>query len=699
MQNYVTFRVEEQIAIVSLNVPDSSVNILGATFLQELEHIANELRESPGLQGAVVISEKSSGFIAGADIQEIEKVTDSERAEELSATGQRIFSKWADLPFPVVAALHGHCLGGGTEFALACHFRIAAQDAFLALPEVRLGIMPGWGGTQRLPRLISLETAVNIILTGRNVSAKEALKLGMVDALSNKDDLLADALKLVRQAAADSKPLLQRRSARNNSLKVWLLEKNPLGRFMLFHWALKHILRQTRGHYPAPLRALETIRHGYRRPLAEGLKLEARNLGRLAVTPESKNLIHVYNLSQRPKKSADEKTSLQLAQAAVLGAGVMGGGIAYQLASRDIPVIMKDIRDEAIVAGMTHARALFNKKFSKKDNGPAIVDKKMSLLSGSTSYDGFSKVELVIEAVLEKMPVKQSVLKEVEPLLADNAIFATNTSALSVTELQSVAQNPARVGGMHFFNPVERMPLVEVIRGEKTAAETVTILNALALKLGKTPIVVADRPGFLVNRLLVAYLNEACLIADEGIAWHSLDQLALQFGMPMGPFRLIDEVGIDIAAEVGRTLCTAFSYLPESPLLNKALTSGLKGKKEGEGFYIYRPGKPSQPSASVNQKLSLSNARKATQEDLRRLLLLMVNEAGRCLEENVVGNAADIDTGMVFGTGFPPFRGGLCRWAETEGLAQLRKELSTCSKTLGDRFTPCTWLVNNETFY
>jgi 3-hydroxyacyl-CoA dehydrogenase/enoyl-CoA hydratase/3-hydroxybutyryl-CoA epimerase len=297
------------------------------------------------------------------------------------------------------------------------------------------------------------------------------------------------------------------------------------------------------------------------------------------------------------------------------------------------------------------------------------------------------------------MAVKQAVLRESETNLGSEAIFATNTSALSVSELQSVAQHPGRVGGMHFFNPVDRMPLVEIIRGEQTDEHTVATLFDTALRLGKTPIVVADRPGFLVNRLLVAYLNEACLAAGEGIEWLSLDQLAREFGLPMGPFRLIDEVGIDIAAEVGRTLCRAFPYLPKSPLLEAAAASGRNGKKGGKGFYLYpADGKP-QPDPAIGEALALPGGRRAGEADLRRLLLLMVNEAGRCLAEQVVATPEDIDTGMVFGTGFPPFRGGLCKWADSEGLVKLVGELNELAEKHGERFAPCGYLQGRERFY
>jgi 3-hydroxyacyl-CoA dehydrogenase/enoyl-CoA hydratase/3-hydroxybutyryl-CoA epimerase len=377
----------------------------------------------------------------------------------------------------------------------------------------------------------------------------------------------------------------------------------------------------------------------------------------------------------------------------------MGGGIAQLLAARSIPVLLKDIREEAVQSGLGHARELFRRHLAKKGQGEDAVAKKMALITGTTSYDGFGSVDLVIEAVVEKMPVKQAVLREAEEVLPEGALFATNTSALSVTALQSVAQRPQNVGGLHFFNPVDRMPLVEVIRGEQTSDAAVATLYALAQRLGKTPIVAADRPGFLVNRLLVAYLNEACLLAGEGVGWQALDRRALAFGWPMGPFRLIDEVGIDIAAEVGRTLCTAFPRLPESPLLGRAAAGGLLGKKGGAGYYLYAGGKQTGPNPQVDALLGLTGGRPQEEDDWRRLLLLMVNEAGRCLEEGVVGEAADVDTGMVFGAGFPPFRGGLCRWADREGLPRLTEELEALAGRHGERFAPCGYLRGRERFY
>jgi 3-hydroxyacyl-CoA dehydrogenase/enoyl-CoA hydratase/3-hydroxybutyryl-CoA epimerase len=700
MNEPIRLEIHDGVAVVTLDTAGEKVNILNAALLGAMENIARDLVSRQELAAVVVISAKHGGFIAGADIHEIESVIDADAGAELARQGQRIFGLWAALPFPVVAALHGHCLGGGTEFALACHCRIATPDAVIALPEVRLGILPGFGGTQRLPRLISIEKALDIILTGRNVHAEEALALGLVDRLAPAGGLLDEAVVLAREAALDASHLRAARKRHQRSLRHWLLEKNPIGRALLFGEAHKRAVARAEGHYPGPPAIVEVVRRGLSMPIEQGLELEAKELGRLIVTEVSKNLVHLFFLSQRPKKGAPVTAEpTKVAKAAVLGAGVMGGGIAQLLAARAVPVLLKDIRSEAVTAGLAQAREMFGRQLAKKDGDAGKVAAKMTLITGTTSYDGFEGIDLVIEAVVEKMGVKQSVLRETETHMSAAAIFATNTSALSVSELQSVAQHPGRVGGMHFFNPVDRMPLVEIIRGERTDERTVATLFDTALRLGKTPVVVADRPGFLVNRLLVAYLNEACLAAGEGIEWQSLDRLAREFGLPMGPFRLIDEVGIDIAAEVGRTLCSAFPWLPESPLLAAAEASGLKGKKGGEGFYLYPADSKPQPNPAIGEKLKLPGKSQAGEADLRRLLLLMVNEAGRCLEEAVVAAPEDIDTGMVFGAGFPPFRGGLCRWADSEGLVKLVGELEELAGKHGERFAPCSWLKGRERFY
>ncbi|MFO7982778.1 MAG: 3-hydroxyacyl-CoA dehydrogenase NAD-binding domain-containing protein [Desulfuromonadales bacterium] len=700
MTAMVQYEIEEDIAVVTLDTPGEKVNILNESFLSQLDETAEKLNQEQGLKGAVVLSAKKKGFIAGADVHQIEDVDTPEEGARLSRQGQDILQKWGNFNFPVVCAIHGHCMGGGTEFALACNFRIAAQDAAIALPEIKLGILPGFGGTQRLPRLISLEKALDMILTGRTIRAREAESLGVVDRLCDQSALKEEALRLVRDADSDERAISASRKKKTSGLRAFLLEKTPLGRAVLFSITEKQMQKTTKGHYPAPERALEVIREGIGKSIEKGLEIEAKALGELIVTPESKNLIHIYNLSQRTKKPPfDDVEANEIKKAAVLGAGVMGGGIAQLMADRKVHVILKDIKEEAVESGLDSARSIFRKKLKRQGRDEDAVSEKMQLISGTTKYENFGDADLVVEAVVEKISVKQSVLKETETFLPESAVFATNTSALSVSELQSASSRPDKVGGMHFFNPVDKMPLLEIIHGTKTSDQTVATLYQAALKFGKIPVIAADRPGFLVNRLLVTYLNEACLIAEEGVEWPSLDKITRDFGLPMGPFRLIDEVGIDIGAEVGRTLCNAFDYLQESKLMQKADEMGLLGKKGSKGFYNYQNGHPSGPNLTIDSKLDLQKERNATEEDLERMLYLMVNEAARCLDEQVVGSPEDIDTGMVFGTGFPPFRGGLCRWADEVGLAKIHERLEKLEQKHGVRFKPVSFIEDNPNFY
>ncbi|BCA80353.1 3-hydroxyacyl-CoA dehydrogenase NAD-binding domain-containing protein [Desulfuromonas sp. AOP6] len=689
---YVHYTVDDGIARVTLDSPTGKVNLLNEEFLQDLEQVALELERDEDLRGAIIQSAKEAGFIAGADIGSFTKISSAAEGAELARRGQEILGLWAGLPIPTVAAIHGHCLGGGTEFALACTSRVLAEGAHLALPEIKLGILPGFGGTQRLPRLVGLSSALDLILSGRTLSAAKALEMGLADDCVAPTELQSVALTRVERLAQEGElPPNQK-----DSVRAWMLEKNPVGRMALFYQARKKVLEETGGHYPAPLKALEVIKHSWDLPLNQGLKLEAEALGELIITPECRNLVHVFFLSQRPKKAGSPSgTARSIERAGVIGAGVMGAEIAQLMVDKGLEVTLTDIRQESVDKGLARARELFGRKKATE----AQINKKMARLSGQVGYDGFSKMDLVVEAVVENMEVKQSVLQELESVLPTEALFATNTSALSVTELQKVAEYPGRVAGLHFFNPVHRMPLVEIIKGQDTQDDTLATLFKTATRLGKTPILVADSPGFLVNRLLGAYLNEACLLAAAGVKWTSVDKQAKEFGLPMGPFRLIDEVGIDVAFEVGKTLAEAFPYLHRSPLLDEVAAEKLLGKKGGKGFYLYQAGKDPEPNKDVSPMVNLAADREATKADWRRLLLLMVNEAGRCLDEKIVAGPEEIDTGMIFGTGFPPFTGGLCRWADQEGLRRLVLELTDLEGTLGDRFDPCDFLKTHERFY
>ncbi len=699
MSHNIDIVLKEQIATVSLKATGAKVNILNGDFLAELKQAAHELAGMDNIKGVVVISGHASGFIAGADIGEIEHVTDPTMGAELAALGQDIFNLWASLPFPVLAAIHGHCMGGGTEFALACHYRIVAENAVIALPEVKLGILPGFGGTQRLPRLVSIEKSLDIILSGRNIRSTEALNCGLVDRLVADDSLAVSAEQFIHEIIADKQIVLARRASIAGGWRRFLLEKNPLGRKILFKQAKQQLLKKTGGHYPAPLKALATIERTLDLPIQTGLQIEAEALGDLIVTPVSKNLVHLFHLSQRPKKTAETMTtSPEIKKAAVLGAGVMGGGIAQLLISRGIPTVLKDINQAALDAGVAHAKSLFQKQLRKIKSAEADLDRQMSLLTATLDFKPFQDIDLVIEAVVEKMPVKQTVLKETEPYLQKHSLYASNTSALSISELQTNSENPSRVGGLHFFNPVDKMPLIEIVKGEQSSEETIGGLYRLAIQLGKTPIITADKTGFLVNRLLVTYLLEAALTATEGVNWQSIDKLLGNFGYPMGPFRLVDEVGMDIAAEVGDTLCQAFDYLQPTDLLHTMLNKGLLGKKGGKGFYNYVGGHSEGVNLEIESIVPATD-RHAGRTELKRLLYLMVNEAGRCLEENIIEGPEDIDTGMVFGTGFPPFHGGLCRWADAEGLPDVVKTLAAFASQHGDRFAPCEYLKERKSFY
>jgi len=699
MSNCITYEINENIVTITLLTPDSKVNILNNQFMSELEQVAHTLANNSEIQGAIIISGQPAGFIAGADIDEFKNITDAQKGAALAASGQYVFNLWEALPFPVVAAIHGHCMGGGTEFTLACHYRIATENTLIALPEVKLGILPGFGGTQRLPRLISLERSLDFILSGRSIRSSEALKTGLIDRLADNDSLKNEAKALLSEIMSDNSVVLSQRKKKSAGWRQILLERNPIGRRFLFRNARQRLMKKTGGHYPAPLKALEIIEEGLTLSLKSGLELEANTLGEMIVTPVSKNLVHLFHLSQRPKKIAGQSSmGHEIKKVAVLGAGIMGGGIVHLLANRGITTILKDINQQALETGIQHAKNLFKTEQKKKSFPDSDIENKMALLTTTLTYDSFTDVDLVIEAVVEKLPIKQAVLRETEPHLPHHALFASNTSALAISKIQESAQRMGQIAGLHFFNPVDKMPLIEIVRGRQTSDETTNTLFQFAIDIGKLPIITSDKSGFLVNRLLVTYLLEAALTATEGVNWRSIDKLMTDFGYPMGPFRLVDEVGMDIAVEVGDTLCQTFNYLQPTDLLHKLLNKGLLGKKGGSGFYNYTNGHSEGVNLAIETVIPATE-RLADHTELKRLMYLMVNEAGRCIEEGVVAAPEDVDTGMVFGTGFPPFHGGLCRWADAEGLPGIVKTLKAFASQHGDRFTPCDYLKDRSGFY
>lgn len=690
----------EGVAWLTLDQPDSEMNLLGSPVMEELDELLGELesRIATGKIVAVVLrSGKEDSFVAGADVREIAEIRDREEATEASREGQRIFRRLDRLNVPTVAAVHGTCLGGGTEMLLACDHRIAsdAGSTEIGLPEVKLGILPGFGGTVRLPRLCGLRNAMSVILQGRSVSASRARRMGLVDRVAD-----ADAFDDRTEAFVDD--VLSGKvegGGHEKSLSDRLLEDTGLGRKLLFWTARRRTRKETGGDYPAPLRALDVMEETVEVPIDEALEVEARALGELLVTPESRNLTRIFLLTREAKKALPDEVMEERAEVGkvgVLGAGVMGGAIAELAAANDVPVALKDIEQEALEDGLRHARELLEKAARK-----GVVDEdeaglKFALIDGTLSYDELRDVDLVIEAVVEEMPVKKQVLREAEEVIPPEAVFATNTSSLSVTELARAADHPERVVGLHFFNPVHKMPLVEVVRGEASAEASLATALGFASDMGKNPVLVEDGPGFLVNRVLAPYLNEAGYLLEEGAGVGAIDGAVSDFGMPMGPCRLLDEVGLDVARHVSDQMVDAFGERMEpSSVVERLVEDGRLGKKGGLGFYVYEDGEEKRPDPHLGEMLPDPNASPPDPDEIRRrCLYLMVNEAAHALDDRVASKPGDVDLAMVMGTGFPPYRGGVLRWADTEGLDTIVERLESFRERHGPRFRPAPLLAS-----
>ncbi|HUI67162.1 MAG TPA: 3-hydroxyacyl-CoA dehydrogenase NAD-binding domain-containing protein [Nitrospirota bacterium] len=686
---------KEGIAILTFDLPGEKINKLTMPVMEELDRMLDELAAKKDIKALVFRSGKAESFIAGADIAEIKNITDSGTGEQLAHKGQAILKKMETLPFPTVAAIHGPCMGGGMELALACTYRVISNDqrTALALPEVRLGIIPGFGGTQRLPRLVGLANALNMILTGRSIYPNKARTIGLADEVTYKETLLAIAIATAKKAVGKPPPSKVRA---RRSFTAKLIEGNPLTRPLVYRMAKKHVLRETRGNYPAPLAALESIRYGLAHGKEAGYVNEAELIGRLAPTEESKNLISVFYLNETLKRDP-HPSETKISYTGVFGAGVMGGGIAQLLAEKGINVRMKDINTKAVGAGMKEAWGIFNKRREKGILTAIQARDGFDRITGTTDYSGFASADFAIEAVVEDMDIKKSVLRNFETVARESAIFASNTSSLSITEMATVSQHPERVLGMHFFNPVEKMQLVEVVRGKKTSDEAVSAIATLSRILGKLPVVVNDGPGFLVNRILMPYLGEAVAMLVQGGTIEEIDGALFQFGMPMGAFVLFDEIGIDIAHKVAEILYKGLGErVKPSGLLATLYKEGYYGKKNGRGFYLYRGRKRGGPNTSLYSKI-LTGSRsieKIDQEEIvDRAVLLMIKEAALCLEEKIIDRPDLLDAALIFGIGFPPFRGGLLKYADRIGAKFIVEKLAGYSKKFGDRFAPPKSLI------
>jgi len=691
-------KTNDDIGILLFDLPGQKVNKFSTDVMQELEKQLTELAKE-NLKALIIASGKENIFIAGADINEIKDITDAEKGYEVGRRGQQIFQQLADLPYPTIALIHGASMGGGTEMSLACTYRLAsdADKTKIALPEVNLGILPGWGGTQRLPRLIGIQKALDVILTGRKLDAKRALRYGLVDKIVAAEWRLDRALTFAREIVlGKGENYLKKR--RQNSLQSFMLEKTPFGRAIMFSQAEKMVMKKSGGHYPAPLKALEVIKKTHGMRLEKGLEIEARALGELIVTPISKNLVKIFFWTEEIKKENGTKNKelkpREVSHSGILGAGTMGGGIAQLFAAKGIDVRVKDINYEAVSQAYKQAdkvlKGLVKKRRISKDEHRRVLHR----ISGTTDYSGFKKAGLVVEAIVEDLEIKKKVLAELEKHVSEDTVIATNTSSLRVDDMAAALKNKGRFVGMHFFNPVHRMPLVEVVRGKQSDDEAIAAVFNLCQRTGKTPIVVNDGPGFLVNRLLVPYMVEAISMLQEGHSVQKLDGALRSFGMPMGPIELFDEVGIDVAHKVAKILQKFMGdRMADSDLLEKLVSDKRLGKKNEIGFYRYDDGKREydkkiEEYISVNQKTKLTD-----QEIVRRMIYPMINEAARCLEEKIALRPRDVDIGMIFGTGFAPFRGGLLTYADSEGLGQVIDQLKVFEKSFGERFKPAAHLL------
>ncbi|RZA06680.1 MAG: fatty oxidation complex subunit alpha [Proteobacteria bacterium] len=693
MANYVNYKLIERgdnWVELCFDQPDSKANIFNESALRELDAVVADLAGRKDVKGVLVTSGKKDMFVAGADINLIKSLDTIDKAIEGASAGQQAIHRFSKLPFETVAAINGACLGGGFELALACKKRLASDSKAvkIGLPEVMLGILPGFGGSVRLPRLIPLTAALPMILTGKQVDGVRAYKAGIVDAYLPSQDFNERALKWAKANAG--KP-----GRRVHTFKDKVMEMVPM-RGIVFSQARKGVMKATKGKYPAPLKILDLLGEIHGLDTEEALKREAKSFAVLAVTPISKRLIELFQLSESVKKTngvGPEVTPIKVERAGVLGAGVMGGGIAWAFANKDIPVRMKDLNWDSVGLGLQQAGETFGYALKKKRLTKPQFMGKMGHISGTLDYAGFKNLDVVVEAVVENMDVKKKVLAETENHVSENCILASNTSSLSITEMQSACKRPQNVAGFHFFNPVSRMPLIEVIAGAQSSPQAVATLFELAKKLGKTPIVVKDGPGFLVNRLLLPYMNEAMFLFSEGVSVERIDKVMVDFGMPMGPMRLADEVGIDTASKVAKILNNAFGARAEaSPLSEIIAKSGRLGKKNGKGFYIYENGKQLGIDDSIVQLIPNRTAKSAgltDQELVQRMIYPMINEAALALAEGVVKTPGEVDLGMIMGTGFPPFRGGLMRFADSERAQKVAETLERFAGAGGgDRVKP-----------
>ncbi len=700
------FSLEKNGNVAIITMDDSSVpqNVLNQGIQSEFETVFETVSNDKSLQGLIFTSAKSGCFLAGADISMLQGIETREQAIESSKLLHALCERIASLPITTVAAIDGICLGGGLELALAFDYRIAttAKATRIGVPEVQLGLLPGGGGTQRIPRLIALPTALDLIMTGKQLNGTRARKAGLVDKVVVPELLM----RVANEFAQKTKP------KRKVSFKDRLMKFGPVRAFVISK-ARQQALKMTKGHYPAPMKILDVVHRGLGTSLNKGLEYEAEGFADLLMSAESKQLVKLFFASTELKKDTGVDSDEQprnVDNVGVLGAGLMGAGISYVTIDKaKTTVRLKDINAEGLAKGIQYVGKILDKKVAKRRLKPLARQNTMARLTGTTDYSGFKNSDVVIEAVFESLDLKQTMVADIEALgSSKETVFATNTSAIPIDQVASKAKHPERIVGMHYFSPVEKMPLLEVIRGSKTADWATATAVELGKKQGKTVIVVNDGPGFYTTRVLVPYNMEAVRLVLEGVSIEEVDAALEYFGMPVGPIKLMDEVGIDVGAHIVTNLNKAFGdRIPLIDGVDILLDDDRMGKKNSRGFYDYGDSsKGKRVDTSIYQVLGITNAgrlelsRKAIAE---RVMFTMLNEAAYCLQEGILRNARDGDIGAIFGLGFPPFLGGPFRYMDTLGAQHMVDRLSALQAEFGDRFAPAPILLEladkGKTFY
>jgi 3-hydroxyacyl-CoA dehydrogenase/enoyl-CoA hydratase/3-hydroxybutyryl-CoA epimerase len=720
-----TTEVQNGVAVITIDLPKEPVNKFNRSVKEEFVALFDRLERDLNIRAAVLLSGKRDSWIAGADIDEFLELKSAAEAERMSHDGQLLLDSVERMRTPLVCAIHGACLGGALELALASAYRIATDHpkTVLALPEVQLGLIPGAGGTQRLPRLIGVRAALDMILTGKNVRARKAFQIGLVDELVHPAILSDIAIQRARDIAEGTRKHHHHR----NGVTGLLLDDNPAGRRVVLKKAREETLKKTHGHYPAPLAALDAVAAGYSGGVSHGYREESRLFGEMAATDVSKQLIHLFFATTALKKDSGVSTppgepSPQIhavEKLGILGAGFMGSGIASIAVQQGTLVRMRDADHGRVAKGFAAVRDVLKERLTRKQITRVEYSDMMSLVGGTIDYSGFANVDLVIEAVFEDLDVKHEVLREVETVLRPDAIFASNTSTIPIARIAAASARPDRVLGMHFFSPVQKMPLLEVITTAQTDRAVTASAVAYGKKLGKTVIVVNDGPGFYVNRILTPYINEAGRLLDQGASIDAIDKALVEFGFPVGPITLVDEVGLDVASKGGKVMHDAFGerFAPAQSL-QAVFGAGRYGRKSKKGFYLYdEEGKKGDVDESIYPLLTRlaretppsSDAQPHTRpqypvaEIQQRTVLPMLNEAARCLAEGVIRSARDGDVGAVYGFGFPPFLGGPFQCMDALGIREVVRQLEELNDRFPGRYAPDESLVGmarrNERFH